>query len=114
MRDTGNNTSRMQNKENEEINRIIQSETVDVSVKFAKELDERKVEEFEKYWLKFKRLPNGDIAKSGPIYGARIAWEKICHFAELEEVVRMESIWKPTMAYPSGNNPDQSEKGGVR
>ncbi len=83
-----------------EMGHILKRDTVSVSIRFSHELNALAVESIEKLGLKFTRLPNGDIARSGTIYGAEIPWDKVYDLSKLEKVVRIESAWQPKVEAP--------------
>ena len=105
---------REQNRLADDWKDIVQRETVDVSIRFKKELDATQLKKFETLGLNFKRLPGGAPAKSGSIYGAKIHWEDIGTLVKSDEVVRIESTWKPKMEFPSPMKTNPDNKGGAR
>lgn len=84
----------------QEMKEILMRDTVKVSVIFKHELTASEIQSIEELGIEFVRLPNGDIAHSGTIYGAELPWDKVNDFAELKIVVRMESAWEVGVKEP--------------
>lgn len=83
-----------------EMKKIVTNDTVSVSIRFTHVLNANEVRSIEKLGLRFARLPNGEIAHSGTIYGADVLWDKVYDLIELDSVVRVESTWQPGIENP--------------
>lgn len=84
----------------QDIKHILIRNTVSVSVNFTHELNASEMQPIEALGVTFKRLPNGEIAHTGTVYGAAVPWDRVGDLAELENVVRIESTWKPKVERP--------------
>jgi hypothetical protein len=87
-----------------EMKEILMKDTVSVSIKFSHKLNAYEIRLIEALGLKFKRLPKGEIAHSGTIYGAEVLWDKVDDLTELESVVRIESAWQPGVENPGNQS----------
>jgi hypothetical protein len=76
-------------------------ETVSVSIRFSHELSLSDLRSLEELGLQFATLPNGEVAHSGAIYGADVPWDRVDELAELDSVLRLESVWKPAIEQPA-------------
>ncbi len=94
-------TLRERNQIPPEMKDILMRETVSVSIRFTHVLDDSEVRSLENLRLKFARLPSGEAAHSGTIYGADVPWERVRDLAKLPTVNRIESTWKPKVELPN-------------
>ncbi len=85
----------------QEMREILMRDTVSVSIRFTHELNASDVKSIEELGLEFVRLPNGEIAHSGTIYGAEVPWDRVDDLAQLESVIRIESGWQPGVEDPA-------------
>ena len=85
----------------EEMEEIVISNTVNVSINFTHELNTSEIQLIEELGVEFARLHDGEIAHSGTIYGAEIPWDRVDDLAELESVVRIESAWQLGIENPA-------------
>ena len=97
-------TLREREKVPQEMKRIFVRDTVSVSIRFTHELNTSEVQSIEELGLEFVRLPNGEVAHSGNIYGAEVPWDRVYDLSEMENVVRVESVWQPGVEAPVGDN----------
>ncbi len=94
-------TLRGRNQIPREMKDILMRESVNVSIRFAHVLGDSEVRSLEEtLGLKFARLPNGEVAHSGTIYGADVRWEEVHDLAKLSTVIRIESTWRPKAELP--------------
>ena len=83
-----------------EMKHILMRETVSVSIRFTHVLDDSEVRSLENLGLTIARLPGGEVAHSGTIYGADVPGGRVHDLAKLSTVNYIESTWKPKIELP--------------
>lgn len=95
-----------------EMKEILMKDTVSVTIKFSRKLNAHEIRSIEALGVKFARIPKGEIAHSGTIYGAEVLWDRVDDLTELESVLRIESAWQPGVENPGNQDKDNNRKEG--
>jgi hypothetical protein len=87
-----------------EVAEIVETETVSVNIQFTHTLDEPAIQAIEDSGVIFHRVDDA-VSHVGTIYSADVPWEAIALLADRQDVVRIESAWKPGAIPPAMSSP---------
>jgi hypothetical protein len=85
------------------VSEIVRADTVEVYVQFSQILDDPTTQRMEELGVAFHR-EGGVAIHIDTVYSAEVPWEVLCSLAEREQVLSIESAWKPDFVPPGAGD----------